>query len=74
MSFAFQYVGLALQERPGRVVNVASRMSEVGTVHVTDPQLAKSGAFSSVRAYGQSKLCQVNHYSENITWCTAKGQ
>ena len=48
-----------MQGKAGRVVNVASRMSELGTINTADPQLAGPGAFSSVRAYSQSKLCQV---------------
>lgn len=43
------------------MVNVASRMSAVGHIHINDPHLTKTGSFSSVQAYGQSKLCQVTH-------------
>ena len=48
-----------LQERPARVVNVSSTMANTCTLDMTDPQLAKPGAWSGVRAYSQSKLCQV---------------
>lgn len=48
-----------LQERPARVVNVSSSMANTCVLDMADPQLAKPGAWSGVRAYSQSKLCQV---------------
>lgn len=48
-----------LQERPARVVNVSSTMADTCTLNMADPQLTKPGAWSGVRAYSQSKLCQV---------------
>lgn len=48
-----------LQGRPARVVNVSSSMANTCMLDMADPQLAKPGAWSGVRAYSQSKLCQV---------------
>ncbi|KAL3153626.1 hypothetical protein ABBQ32_013231 [Trebouxia sp. C0010 RCD-2024] len=45
--------------RPARVVNVSSSMANTCMLDMADPQLAKPGAWSGVRAYSQSKLCQV---------------
>ena len=41
------------------MVNVSSTMANTCMLDMTDPQLAKPGAWSGVRAYSQSKLCQV---------------
>ena len=50
---------LPLQERPARVVNVASKMSETCTLNMQDPLLSRPKAWNSVYAYSHSKLCQV---------------
>lgn len=48
----------AMQEgRPGRVVNVSSKLHYLGRIHREDPQLATS--YNSLAAYAQSKLAQV---------------
>ena len=44
--------------RPGRVVNVSSKLHYMGAIDRADPNL-EHGRFSSLRAYCQSKLAQV---------------
>lgn len=43
--------------REARIVMVASKLHEVGSIHVEDPHLLH--AYSPADAYGQSKLAQV---------------
>lgn len=52
------------QERPARVVNVASKMSETCTLNMQDPLLSRPKAWNSVYAYSHSKLCQITQTAE----------
>ncbi len=47
------------QGRPARIVNVSSKLQELGHIHIDDPHLTSQGAYTPAIAYGQSKLAQV---------------
>lgn len=47
-----------------RVVNVSSKLNELGTLNGEDPHLAAPGAYSPLAAYAQSKLAQITFTAE----------
>lgn len=41
------------------MVNVSSKLQELGDIHTDDPHLQRRGSYAPTTAYGQSKLAQV---------------
>lgn len=47
-----------------RIINVASKLHELGSLVTEDPNLTRPGSYSVLAAYGQSKLAQVTFSAE----------